>query len=195
MAAWIHTLRTSVHKQFGDKPQKEMLVESHCEAEVGPVVSELQTLESVALEVDLAGEVLLVENLHWNLALAAIRGAVMVAVEVQVVLDGTAGVLGLLGLAGGDGRCHGPEHHQNRDRREDGEEDGGVEPSADLAGQVPGDQQEQGEKQRIGEAVAASGIGRDRAILDGGILERLSHEPWKSPGTRDQEPGTRNVPK
>ncbi|RJE16667.1 hypothetical protein PHISCL_10996, partial [Aspergillus sclerotialis] len=67
----------------------------------------------------------------------------MVAVEVQVVLDGTAGVLGLFGLAGGDRRSHGPERHQNRNRREDGEEDGGVEPSADLAGQVPGNQKEQ----------------------------------------------------
>ena len=98
------------------------------------------------------------------------------------MFDRTAGVLGFFILAGGDGRSDGPEDHQNGNCRKNGEEDGGVEPTADLTGQIPGDQQEQDEQQRIGEAVAPRGIGRDGGISDRGVLKPLSMDHGEAAG-------------
>lgn len=184
-----NTLGTSVQQQFGDKAQKEVLVETHGEAEIGPVVSKFHALESIALEVHLAIEVFLVENLHGDLALASVGGAVMVAVELKIVLHGTTSILGLFGLAGRNRRRHGPEHHQDGNGGEDGKEDGGIETPTDLTSQVPGDQGEQGEQKDIGEAITTSRIRRDRGIFDGRVLERTKVSSGK---LETKEP--RNLP-
>lgn len=161
-----------MNQQFGNETKEEVLVETHGEAEVGPVVTELETLKSIALEVNLTIEVLLVEDLHGNLALAAVGSTVMLAVEVKVVLDRTTSVLGLLVLTGRDGRSNSPEGHQNGNRGEDSKEDGSVETSANLAGQVPRNEHEQREEQGIGEAIAAGRVGGDGGIFDSRILRR-----------------------
>lgn len=165
-----HTLRTSVQQQLGNEAKQEVLEETHSELEVGPVVTVLESLQSIPLEVNLAVEVLLVEDLHGDLALAAVGGTVMLAVEVQVVLDWKATVLGLLGLAGRNGRGNSPESHENGNGGENGKEDGGVEPAADLAGQVPRHHDDQENHQAIGEAVAARRVSGDRGILDSRVL-------------------------
>lgn len=92
-----------MHQHLGDETEEEVLEKAHGEAEVGPIVAELEALQGVTLEVYLTVEVLLVENLHGNLALSTVGSTVMLAVEVQVVFDGAASILGLFGLAGGDG--------------------------------------------------------------------------------------------
>jgi len=134
-----------VQQHLRNEAEQEVLKETHGELEVGPIVTVLESLQSIAFEVNLAVEVLLVEDLHGDLALAVVSGTVVLTVEVQVVLNGAAAILGLLSLAGGDGRGDGPESHKNGDCSEDGKEDGGVEASTDLAGQVPGhhDQEEE----------------------------------------------------
>ena len=159
-----------MHQQLGDETKQEVLVETHGEAEIGPVVAELKALESITLEVHLAIEELLIEDLHGDLALALVGGTVMLTVEVKVVLHGTTGVLGLFILTGGDGRSNGPEGHQDRNGCKDGEEDGGVEASIHLAGQVPRDQDKQGEEQDVGEAITAGGVCWNGSIFDSGIL-------------------------
>lgn len=159
-----------MHQQFGDEAKQEVLEEAHGELEVGPVVTVLQSLKSIALEVDLTIEVLLVEDLHGDLALAAVGSTVMLAVEVQVVLDGEASILGLLSLAGRDGRGNSPESHKDGNRGENGKENGGVEPAANLAGKVPGHHDEEEDQQAIGEAIAARRVGGDGGILDSRVL-------------------------
>lgn len=158
-----------------------MLVKTHGETEVGPVVSEFQALEGVTLKFHLAIEVLLIENLHGNLALAPVSGTVMVTVELKVVFHRAASVLGFFGLAGRNRRSHGPENHQNRDCREDGEENSSVETSTHLASKVPGDYKEEGEKESIGEAVASSRVRWNRGILDGRILQRNKSNSISAP--------------
>lgn len=164
------TLGTGVHQHFRDEAEQEVLEQARSELEVGPVMTVLENLKSITLEVNFAVEVLLVEDLHRNLALAAVGGTVVLTVEVQVVLNGEATVLGLLGLAGRDGGGDGPEGDENGESGEDGEEDGGVEATADLAGQVPGHHDQEGDHQAIGEAIAARGVRGDGGILDGRVL-------------------------
>jgi len=168
------TLRTSVEQHLGDEAKQEVLEEAGGELEVGPVVTVLKSLQSIALEVNLAIEILLVKDNHGDLALSAVGGAVMLAVELQVVLDREATVLGLLSLARRNGGRDSPEGNQNGDAGEDSKEDGGVETSADLACQPPGDQDEQSNQQAIGEAVTTGRVGGNGGILDGRVLDRRS---------------------
>lgn len=149
------TLRTSVHQHLGDETKQEVLEETSGELEVGPVVTVLEALQSIALEVNLAIEVFLVEDFHGDLALSAVGSTIVLAVELQVVLDGTATVLGLLGLAGRNRGRDSPEGHQDGNGGEESKEDGGVETSTNLASQPPGHNDLQSDHQAIGEAVAA----------------------------------------
>lgn len=128
-------------EQFGNETKKEMLEKAHGEAEIGPVVTEFQGFQGITLEINLAIEVFLIENLHWDLALSVVRRAVMLAVEIQIVLDGATGILGLLVLAGRDGGSHRPKHHEDGDGGEDGKEDGGIESPTHLASRVPRDEE------------------------------------------------------
>lgn len=107
------TLRTSVHQHLGDETKQEMLEKTSSELEVGPVMTVLEALQSIALEVNLTIEVLLIKDLHGNLALAVVGSTIVLAVELQVVLDGAATVLGLLGLARRNGGRDSPECHQD----------------------------------------------------------------------------------
>lgn len=104
-------MRARVDEQFGNETKEEVLEKAHGEAEIGPVVSKLQDLKGITFEVHLAVEVLLVEHLHGDLALSMVRGAVMLAVEIQIVFDGAARIFGLLVLSRRDGRSHRPKHH------------------------------------------------------------------------------------
>lgn len=160
------TLGTSVEQHLRNETEKEVLEEAGGELEVGPVVAVLKALQSIALEVNLAIEILLVEDNHGNLALSAVSSAVVLAVELQVVLDRKTTVLGLLGLTRRNGRSDSPESHQDRNASEEGEEDSGVETSTNLACQPPRDNHEQSDQQSIGEAVTAGRVGGNRSILN-----------------------------
>lgn len=165
------TLRTSVHEHLGNEASKEELVEAKSEAEAGPIVTELHNVEAVALEVNLASEVLFVESLHGDLVLAVVLGAVGFRMEVEVVLNRAARVLDLLVLSRRHGRRRSPVGNQDRQGGEDGEEDGGEEATADLASQIPRDEEHERDQEDIGEGVAASGIGRKRSIFNRRILD------------------------
>lgn len=154
-----------------DKAKQEVLEKTHGELEIGPVVAVFESLEGIHLKINLTIEVLLVEDLHGDFALAAVCSTVMLGVELQVVFDGAATVLGLLSLAGRDRRRDAPESHENGNSSEESEENGGVEAAANLAGQVPGCHEEQEGHQAIGKAIASRRIGRDGGILDSRILE------------------------
>ena len=149
------TLRTSVHQHLGDETKQEVFEKTSGELEVGPVVTVLEALQSITLEVNLTIEVLLVENLHGDLALTTVGGTVVLAVELQVVLDRAAAVLGLLGLARRNGGRDSPECHQNGNGGEESKEDGGIETSTNLASEPPRHDDFQSDHQAIGEAVAA----------------------------------------
>lgn len=149
------TLGTSVEKHLGDEAKQEMLEKAGGELEVGPVMTVLEALQSIALKVNLAVEVFLVEDNHGDLALSTVSGAIMLAVEVQIMLNRKATVLGLLGLARRDGGSDSPKGNEDGNASEESKEDGGIETPTDLACQPPGDQHEHSDQQAIGEAVTA----------------------------------------
>lgn len=124
-----------MHNDFGDHVADEVLAQSEGEAEACPVVSVLENLETIAVELDVTVKVHLVESLHGDLVLSMVLEAVVLVLEGEVVLNRAARVSGLLVLAGGDGGDGDPEGTEDRDRGEDTEEDGRLGAATDLPGQ------------------------------------------------------------
>lgn len=86
------------------------------------------------------------------------------------MFDGEARVPSLLVLPRRDGGCHGPEDHQDGERGQEGEEDGRVEATVELASDPPWHSDEQGKQEVVVEGVAARAICREGSICDGRIL-------------------------
>lgn len=122
-----------MHNHLRNHAGQEELIQSHREFESGPIMTVLQHFESIALEIDLAIKVHLMEGLHGDLVLAMILGTIMLVVEMQVVLNRTAGEFGLLISAGTNAGSNSPEDHQDWNGREQGEEQRRLEASANLA--------------------------------------------------------------
>lgn len=165
----IRTLGSRVHDQLRDHAKQEVLDQAKGEAEVGPVMAELQNVQAVALEVDVAIEVLLVESLHGNL-LATVGLTVLCLVELKVCLDGLARELGLLVLAGGIFGGDNPESGEDRQVNDQSEEDPCLQPSAELPGNIGGDTDKQRDQGGVGEVVTAIAICGQRSIGDRWVL-------------------------
>lgn len=112
------TLRSSVHDHLRDESENEVLAKSDGEAEASPVMSVLEGLETVAIELNIPVKIGFIERLHGNLALAMVLGAVCLLLESEVVLDGASTVFGFLVLSGGDGGSEDPHDRQDRKTRE-----------------------------------------------------------------------------
>ena len=165
-----HTLGSSVHEGLRDQAGENKLDQADGEAEAGPIVSVLEDLEAVAVELDVAVEVHLVEGLHGDLVLAIVFGLVRGLLEGEVVLDGAAGIPGLLVLAGRDDRGDDPEGSEQGDGGKDGEEESSLQATANSPGEVEGDTSQDGEEEDVREALGSGSIGGERGILDGRIL-------------------------
>lgn len=129
-----------MHNHLREGLEQEELDQAHGEAEAGPVVAVLEDLQAVAIEVDVAVKVHLLERLHGNLVLAMVLGLVCRLLEGEIMLDRAAGELGLLRLAGREGRDHEPEAAEDGETREEAEEDGKLPPAADLPRQPERDE-------------------------------------------------------
>lgn len=160
-----------MHDDLRNHAQQKVLDQADGEAEAGPVVAVLEDLEAVALEFDVTVKVHLVEGLHGDLVGAMVLGTVGLLLEFEVVLDRTAGVLGLGVLAGRDGGDNKPPADQDGQIKENGEEDEGLEATANLPLQPEGNAKQDGEHDLVVEGVGAWSISWEGSILDGGVLD------------------------
>lgn len=167
MRSSIITLRASVHDDLRKHAKEEELQEANSEAEVGPVMTILHNVKAVTLEVDISIKVLLVEGLHGDLVVATVLVSVGLLLEVEVVLDGAAGELNLLGLAGRYGRDDQPPNGEDRKIDEDGKEDGSLEATSDLPAEVPGNQNEDRDQDIVVEGIGARAVSGKGGISDG----------------------------
>lgn len=161
-----------MHDELGNEGEEEVLDEAHGEGEVGPVVAVLEDLEAVAVELDVAVKVHLVEEVHLDLDIAAVLGLVLGVLEGQVELNRTAGELGLFVLARANGRDDEPPANKDGQVEDDGEENGRLPASANLPGEVGGDEHEEADEDVGMEAFSTGAIGRQRGVVDGGRLEQ-----------------------
>lgn len=95
------------------------------------------------------------ESFHRDSVFAVILGSILLFTKVQIVLNGPAGVSYFLVLPRRDGRRHSPKGRQDGYGGEDGQEDGGVESTTKLSGQVGRHNNEQADEHIIVEGLAA----------------------------------------
>ena len=163
-----------MHDDLWSELEEDELEQADSEAEVGPVGSVFEDLETVAVELNIAVKVHVVEGLHWDLALAAVLELVGLVLEGEVVLNWASWESGLLVLAWAHARHDKPERDEYWDGGEEGEEDGGLQASADLPCRVGWDDEEGGEEYDIGKRVAAWSIGWERRVGNGRVLGEQS---------------------
>lgn len=179
------TLRASVHDNLWSKLEEDELEQADGEPEADPVGSVLENLEAVAVELNIAIEVHVVKGLHWDLALSTVLELVGLVLKGEVVLDWASWKLDLLVLARAHARHDSPERDEDWDRGEEGEEDGGLQASADLPCRVCWHKKQQEEEDDIGERVAARTVGWERSVWDGWELgEQLVWLPLVVCGTQ-----------
>jgi hypothetical protein len=159
-----------VHDHLGDETKEEVLDQAKGEARLGPVVAPFEDLQHVAIELNLAVEVLFLEGLNGNLLLAVVCVAVLGLGELQVVLDGLAGQLSLLVLAGSELGGEPPEWAENGKGQNQSEEDPGLEAHAPAVGDVGGDTDEQGDEGGVAERLATGAFCREGGIGNGRVL-------------------------
>lgn len=159
-----------MHDNLRNHAKEEELDETNGEAEAGPVVAVLHNLEAVTLEVNITIEVHLVEGLHGDLVAATVLEAVGLLLELEVVLDTTVRKANLLILARADGGDDKPPSGEQGKIDDEGEEDGGLESTANLAAEEPRDSYQDGDEDIVVEGIGTRAIGRKRSVLDGGIL-------------------------
>lgn len=172
----LFVLAACVHEHFGDRAGQKEPVEGEGEAEVGPVMAVLETLEGVTLEGDIAGEVHFVEGFHGDFALPFVPELVFIAAELQVVFHRATGIGGFFIFAWAHGGCKHPEDGEDGERGEDGEEKPCFDAAAELPGEIERDEGEERDEKRVGEAFAARCVRWQGSILDGGILVMLLAE-------------------
>ena len=119
--------------------KEEVLDQAESEAGLGPVVAPFEDLEHIAVELDLAIKVLLLEGLDRDLLLAVVGITVLILLECEVVLDVLARQPGLLVLAGRELGGQPPEGTENRQAQEQGEENPCLEATTQLPGKPGGD--------------------------------------------------------
>lgn len=91
--------------------------------------------------------------------------------KLQIMLHGPTRIPRFLIFARGDSRGDGPEGDEDREEGQRGEEEQCVEAAAEFEGQVTGDGGAKDEEEDVREGLAAGGVGGERAVLDGGVLE------------------------
>jgi hypothetical protein len=172
-----------VDNHLRNHAKEEVLDQTEGETGLGPVVAPLEDLEHVGVELNLAIKVLLLESLEGDLLLAVVGIAVLVLVELEVVLNGLAGQLGLLVLAGSKLRGEPPEGTEDGQSKENSQEQPCLEALADAPCQVRGDTDEQRDEERVGEGVAAGALSRQRRIRNRRVLLRTACQlNWPTDG-------------
>lgn len=159
-----------MHDDLRDHAKEEELDEANGEAEAGPVMAVLHNLEAVTLEVNITIKVHLVESLHGDLVVATVLEAVGLLLELEVVLNTTVRKANLLILARADGGDYKPPSGEQGKIDDEGEEEGGLESTANLSAEEPRDKDQDGDEDIVVEGIGTRAIGRERSILDGRIL-------------------------
>jgi hypothetical protein len=126
------TLAARMHDDLGDHAEKEILAEPDGEAEACPVVSVLQDLESIAVELDVSVKIHLVESFQGDLVLAMVLELVGAVLEGEVVLDRPARIFGLFVLSGADCRGNHPEAGEDGKGGNEAKEYGRLKTASDL---------------------------------------------------------------
>ena len=121
-----------MHDNLWCELEEDELEQAQGESEAGPVGSVLEDLEAVAIELNVAVKVHVVESLHWDLGLSAVLETVGLILEGEVMLNWATWGSRLLVLARAEAGHDSPKANENWNGCEQGKEDHGLQASTDL---------------------------------------------------------------
>lgn len=159
-----------MHNDLRDHPHQEKSEETQGKFPIRPVMPVFHNLQSIALEVDLSVKIHLMERLHRDLDLAMIPRSILLVVKMQIVFHGTTRVSCFFVLPWRNGRGDVPKGTEDGNAGENCEEEGCTNSSPNFSCNEPGNDDDEDDKECIGEIFAAGGICRKRGILNGWIL-------------------------
>jgi hypothetical protein len=163
-----------VHDNFRHEAEEDEFEQAQSKSEASPIMSVLQDLQAVAIELDLAIKIHIVESLHGDFVSPTVFGLIGFVLESKVVLDGASGKSGLFVLARSEHRMKLPERDEDRDGGKEAEEDGGLQSAANLPRHVEWDESEDGEEEDIRESFSSGGICWNWSIFDCWVLRSMS---------------------
>lgn len=167
----VLVLRARVEEDVGEEGEQEELEDANGEVKGGPVVAVLEDIEHVALDVDVAGKVHLVEGLHGDLgATGAVLGLVLGVLEGQVVVDGAAGQLDLVVDARAEVGLESPVCDQDGQEEDYDEEDDGLGATTNLPRQEGRQAEDERGQHDIAEVGGTGAVSRERRVVDCGGL-------------------------
>lgn len=108
-----HTLRTSVHDNLRHHSRQEKHEKADRKPEAGPIVSKLQNVQNVSLDINLSIEVKFVERLHRDLTPSIVLITELLCLECEVGFDGLPGKLGFFILPGRETGCNSPKSDED----------------------------------------------------------------------------------
>jgi hypothetical protein len=121
-----------VHDNFRDEAKEEELEQTQSKSEACPVMSVLQDLQAIAIELNLTIKVHVVESLHGDLIPSAIPNLIRLVLEGKVMFDWASGKSGLFVLARSEHGVKQPEGGEDGDGGKESKEDGSLQPPSYL---------------------------------------------------------------
>lgn len=168
-------LGLGVEEDVNEESAHDELEQLRGEGEVCPVVTVFQDLEDVTVESDVTIEIHLGKGDKRNLVLSTPFGLVLLTLEGDVVLNGTAGELDFAVGAGTVGRVVGPEGDEERENQNESEEGPGLPSLTDEVGKEGRDTDQYGGEEVVGETLVTGSIGGQGGIVDScGLYGRVS---------------------
>ena len=161
-----------MHDNLGHHASKKISTQAKSKLKVCPIMSIFEDLQGISLKVHRRVKVHLMEGLHGNLVFAIIFRSILFIVELQVMLYRTPRISSLLIFPRRYSRRNSPENDKYRYASEYGEENPREKAPANLQGEVGGYDSYEEEKEEVGETFTSCYVGRERCILDRGILRR-----------------------
>ena len=173
-------LRSAVHEDIGEELEDDEAEQLPGEHKGSPVVTVLEHLEKIAVEVGIAIKVHAHKGLHRHLVATVVLGAILILVEGHIVLDGKARILDPVIDARAGPRCDSPECNEDGEEGDEEKEDGSLETPTQLPCEIGRHAKKQGEQKIIGKVDVAGPIGWQRWVVDGGGLQLGNSRRWSA---------------
>lgn len=148
-----HTLGSAVHQHLGDHAEQEISEQAVGELKACPIVPVFKNFKTIALEAHITGKVHFIESLHGDLRLSIVLGLILRLMEVEISLNWLSGQLRLLIATAREAGGHSPVRNNQRHCGDEREEDKGLPPTANLAGEVERDSERDTQHDDVAEAV------------------------------------------
>lgn len=161
----VLVLRAVVENHIGGECEEDVPEKIQGKAKGCPIMTILEDLESISVEINTSSKVQLEKDLQRDLVSSVPPRPVTLALETQVVFDRSTGELDFIIESRAELGEEGPDSNENRQGCKDGEE---VSREAQFPREPVRHAKKCTPKNNVGELLVAGAVGRQRGVLDRG---------------------------